>query len=57
MHLVDPITMDKVRKAVKAANFVKAPGLDGIAAEVIKHGGNGLLQQLGETACVDPRLD
>ena len=46
MHLDDPIAMDKLRKAVKAANIGKAPGLDGIAAEVIKHGGNGLLQQL-----------
>ena len=46
LHLDDPITMDKVRKAVKAANIGKEPGLDGIAAEVIKHGGNGLLQQL-----------
>ena len=36
--------MEELRKAVKAANIGKAPGLDGIPAEVIKHGGDGLLQ-------------
>ena len=48
LHLDDPITMDKLRKAVKAANIGKAPGLDGIADEVIKH---GLLQQLLSVKC------
>ena len=46
VHLNDPITMEELRKAVKAANNGKAPGLDGIPAEVIKHCGDGLLQQL-----------
>ena len=43
VHLNDPITMEELRKAVKAANIGKALGLDGIPAEVIKHGGDGLL--------------
>ena len=38
VHLNDPITMEELRKAVNAANIGKAPGLDGIPAEVIKHG-------------------
>ena len=42
MHLKDPITMEELRKAVKAANIGKAPGLDGIPAEVIKHADDGL---------------
>ena len=35
VHLNDPITimMEELRKAVKAANIGKAPGLDGIPAE------------------------
>ena len=51
MHLNDPITMQELRKAVKAANVGKAPGLDGIPAEVIKHGVHGLLQQLLSVKC------
>ena len=51
MHLNDPITMEELRKAVKATNIGKAPGLDGIPAEVIKHGGDGLLQQLLSVKC------
>ena len=51
VHLNDPITMEELRKAVKAANIGKAPGLDGIPAEVIKHGGDGLLQQLLSVKC------
>ena len=51
MHLNDPITMEELRTAVKAANIGKAPGLDGIPAEVIKHGGNGLLKQLLSVKC------
>ena len=52
MHLNDPITMEDLRKAVKAANIGKAPGLDGIPAEVCrKHGGHGLLQQLPSVKC------
>ena len=51
MHLKDPITMEELRKAVKAANIGKAPGLDGIPAEVINHGDDGLLQQLLSVRC------
>ena len=51
IHLNDPITMQELRKAVKAPNVRKAPGLDGIPAEVIKHGGHGLLQQLLSVKC------
>ena len=51
MHLHDPIIMKELKKAVKAANIGKAPGLDGIPAEVIKHGGDGLLQQLLSVKC------
>ena len=51
MHLHDPVTMKELKKAVKAANIGKAPGLDGIPAEVIKHGGDGLLQQLLSVKC------
>ena len=36
--------MEELKKGVKAANIGKAPGLDGIPAEVIKHGSDGLLQ-------------
>ena len=51
VHLNDPITTEELRKAVKAANNGKAPGLDGIPAEVIKHCGDGLLQQLISVKC------
>ena len=51
MHLNDPTTMEELRKAVKAANNGKARGLDGIPAEVIKHGGDGLLLQLISVKC------
>ena len=51
VHLNDPITMEELKKSVKAANIGKAPGLDGIPAEVIKHGGDGLLQQLLSVKC------
>ena len=46
MELSYPITMEELRKPVKAANDGKAPGQDSIPDEVIKHGGVGLLQQL-----------
>ena len=45
VHLNDPITMEELRKAVKATNIAKTPGLGGIPAEVIKHGGDGLLRK------------
>ena len=51
LHLNDPNTMEEIRKAVKAANNGKAPGLDGIPAEVIKHCGDGLLQQPISVKC------
>ena len=51
MHLNDSITMEELRKAVKAVNVGKAPRLDGIPAEVIKHGDDGLLQQLLSVNC------
>ena len=51
MHLNDPITMEELRKDVKAANIGKAPDMDGIPPEVIKHGGDSLLQQLLSVKC------
>ena len=36
----------RTKESCKAANIGKAPGLDGIPAEVIKHGSDGQLQQL-----------
>ena len=40
--------MEELRKAVEAA---KAPGVDGVPAEVIKYGSDGLLQQLLSVKC------
>ena len=51
MHLNDPITVEERRKAVKAANIGKAPGQNGIPAKVIKHGVDGLRQQLLSVRC------
>ena len=51
MHLNDPITMEELREAVKAANIGKAPGQDGLPNEVIKHDGDGILQQLLSVRC------
>ena len=51
MHLNDLIIMEEVRKAVKAANIGKAPRLDGIPAEFMKHGDDDLLQLLLSVKC------
>ena len=51
MHLNHPIIMEEVRKALKAANIGKAPRLDGIPAEFMKHGDDGLLKLLLSLKC------
>ncbi len=41
-----PPTLDEVGKAVKQASSGKAPGADGIPAEIFKHGGSHMLHKL-----------
>jgi len=51
MHLNHPIITEELRKAVKAANIGKVHRLDGIPAEFMKHGDDGLLQLLLSLMC------
>ena len=48
---VDP-TVAEVKKAIKHMSNGKAPGQDGIPAEVYKYGGNTLVQKLTKLFCV-----
>ena len=45
-HLDEAPTDEEVRRAVNQMSTGKAPGIDGIPAEILKHGGEELLQQL-----------
>lgn len=45
-HLADEPTIDEIYKAIKLLSNGKAPGNDGIPAEVLKYGGYGLVERL-----------
>ena len=45
-HLDDTPTMEEIQHALQQMSSGKAPGVDGIPAEVLKHGGSSLLSQL-----------
>jgi len=46
--ICEPITMDELEKAMHTTRNGKAPGQDGIAAEVLKYGGTRLKEKLLE---------
>jgi len=45
-HLDNTPTMDEIQHALQHMSSVKAPGVDGIPAEVLKHGGSSLITHL-----------
>lgn len=53
MDLDDPPTHVEIKSAIKKLKCHKAPGIDGIPAEVYKHGGDSLIHKFGElfTSC------
>lgn len=48
---IEPPTLDEVREAVKRQKSNKSPGIDGIAAELLKEGGPQLLATLHQLIC------
>ena len=45
-ELDEPPSFDEVQRAVRKTNSHKAPGIDGLPAEVYKYGGDQLLEKL-----------
>jgi len=45
-HLDDTPTVEEIQHALQHMSSAKAPGVDGIPAEVLKHGGSSLLSHL-----------